>query len=590
MCIFIRRCIENRRRVVQPRYLYTNVRRSFVEPTMGWFRALICEKKRTYSYNSSNILLFLIDDNCEGKTVIVERIEKTRPFYCWLNRTQNCLFVFISRRTTNKCIYIRICWCEKSKLSVSQMEICNSMDNMSQQYYAGMQSDQSEDFAPYEQQFDDQSNYDYAQPDGIVCDNNSSSENWLSDGIKCKREIDLTDISQPSSSTSNFDTTSTVLECDYNDANCSRVHYEHYDPSMKYMNDGNSNLVTSFVKPMPPTHHLQQQRPHHRSYHHVTSVNSHNQLPNWYNAPVHYEAPPPAPFHPAYPSHFRDTYLQQHPHHADVNMRNMMSMSNRYLCNVDEQKKLSFRFSFTESWSNSAFQAEVNCLSKQVGVSCCRRLTLCVYACTSRVEMIRIFIWILPSPRVGTTLSWQKNKGQRQKKRKNNFSFRVDITARPFYPSDEKKTKCRKQHNMPNITYVPWILLNFFSFSVSHISLAASCLVIRFLFFASAFSIRFRLRNMKKEEWQRAKSKSIWQRVRGELILVFNIRFYSYSYRRWYASTLASVEITPSRFDKLYPLVIQFSKVMEVQSFHSMATLWTGALRCSMNRRRCDVM
>lgn len=227
------------------------------------------------------------------------------------------------------------------------MEICNSMDNMSQQYYAGMQSDQSEDFAPYEQQFDDQSNYDYAQPDGIVCDNNSSSEHWLSDGIKCKREIDLADISQPSSSTSNFGTPSTVLECDYNDANCSRMQYEHYDPSIKYMNDANSNLVTSFVKPMPPTHHLQQQRPHHRPYHHVTSVNSHNQLPNWYNAPIHYEPQPPAPFHPAYPSHFRDTYLQQHPHHADVNMRNMMSMSNRYLCNVDEQKALTHsRFVF----------------------------------------------------------------------------------------------------------------------------------------------------------------------------------------------------------------------------------------------------
>lgn len=225
------------------------------------------------------------------------------------------------------------------------MEICNSMDNMSQQYYAGMQSDQSEDFASYEQQFDDQSNYDYAQPNGIVCDNNSSSENWLSDGIKCKREIDLADISQPSSSTSNFDTPSNVLECDYNDANCSRVQYEHYDPSMKYMNDANSNLVTSFVKPMPPTHHLQQQRPHHRPYHHVTSVNSHNQIPNWYNAPMHYEAQPSASFHPAYPSHFRDTYLQQNPHHADVNMRNMMSMSNRYLCNVDEQKaRIHFRF------------------------------------------------------------------------------------------------------------------------------------------------------------------------------------------------------------------------------------------------------
>lgn len=53
---FFCRYIESRRRVVQQRYLYTNVRRSFADPTMGWFRALICEKnlivifRRTFYY------------------------------------------------------------------------------------------------------------------------------------------------------------------------------------------------------------------------------------------------------------------------------------------------------------------------------------------------------------------------------------------------------------------------------------------------------------------------------------------------------------------------------------------------------------
>lgn len=220
----------------------------------------------------------------------------------------------------------------------TSMEIyAGSMDNMSQQYY-GMGSDQpmaNDEFA-YEQ-FADQPNYDYAQQQSeenypesscdaatIVCDNNSV--NWLNENsVKCKREIDLADITQ--SSSANFDR----VDCDYAAANCSRMQYDTYDPSMKYMNDANSNLISApFVKPMLPSTH----RPSHRSYH-ISSMNSHNQIPNWYTSANFYEQPPPqSPFHSAYSPHFRENYLppQHHHHpHADVNMRNMMSMSNRYL-------------------------------------------------------------------------------------------------------------------------------------------------------------------------------------------------------------------------------------------------------------------
>lgn len=236
------------------------------------------------------------------------------------------------------------------------------MDNLSQQYYAGMGSDQTLSSDEFSYSFADQSNFvssnEYPQqienfPEancvggaaaGIVCDNNSA--NWLSENIKCKREIDLTDIShhavaQSSSLATNFDT---IAIDEYNNANCSREfsesYQQQYDPTLKYINDANSNIVhapppPSFVKPHPPSSRHHQQR----SYH-ISSMNSHNQIPTWYNPPtssLYYETPPPPSINfnnPAYPTHFRDNYLhqpQQQLPHGENDMRNMMSMSNRYL-------------------------------------------------------------------------------------------------------------------------------------------------------------------------------------------------------------------------------------------------------------------
>lgn len=244
--------------------------------------------------------------------------------------------------------------------SSTSMEICsNNMDNLSQQYYAGMAPDQQMSGDEFSFNFADQSNFvssnEYPQqienyPEsgcvgaaaaGIVCDNNSA--NWLSENVKCKREIDLTDISHhpaanSTSAATNFDTVSID---EYNNANCSREFndsYRQYDPTMKYINDANSNIIhapppPSFAKP-----HLPTSRHHQRSYH-ISSMNNHNQIPNWYAPPsssLYYEPPPPPSpqFHPAYPSHFRENYLHQPPQqipHAEADMRNMMNMSNRYL-------------------------------------------------------------------------------------------------------------------------------------------------------------------------------------------------------------------------------------------------------------------
>jgi hypothetical protein len=189
-------------------------------------------------------------------------------------------------------------------------------------YYAGTNSQQMYDPSSYNNFSEIEPNtsssflYDKPQPQSGYQEYQKprSDNNWKSENVECKQEIDPTSFMQVTSisENSNYESESEFNEpyqCAYNQSQVAST----------YATDLNSTITSG---------HKNNVQQHNTGPYHISSTK--NQLPSWYN-------PPPAvPYYPQ-PS---NVYQHQYPYQGnyaganttpiDSNMRNMIHLTSRY--------------------------------------------------------------------------------------------------------------------------------------------------------------------------------------------------------------------------------------------------------------------